>query len=63
VTTVTPRSLEIGNSQARSVQVLVNKLLESWTYGDTGFVLEGQDLHENHSNNFLLRIHPEVGVG
>jgi hypothetical protein len=48
---------------ARSVQVLVNELFETLIHGDTGLVIEGQDLHENHSRNFLLRIHPEVGVG
>ena len=46
--------------QIRSVQVLVNEFLETLIHGDTGLVIEGQDLHENHSRNFLLRIHPEV---
>jgi hypothetical protein len=47
----------------QSVEVLVNELFKPLIYGNTGLVIEGQDLHENHSRNSLLRIHPEVGVG
>ena len=46
-----------------SVQVLVKKLLETSVHCDSGLVVEGQDLHENHGGNLFLWIRPEMSVG